>query len=151
MMEIVGYVGNFVAVVFKWIADNIAANFAGFVSALMGTFFGAYFAFLFERRERQTEVEEKSIGALNRALFTLSEMWSILHQYQREHLNEFRDRSDRWLNLTSNPLAAQHHGIQFEPGQLYFLLTKEGNTFANLMLQERRFKLAIELIEQRAH
>jgi hypothetical protein len=53
------------------------------------------------------------------------------------------------MNLTSHPLAAQHEGIQFEPGLLYFLLAKKGNCFANVMLQERRFKLAVGMIRYR--
>jgi hypothetical protein len=141
MAQWFGYWTSFVGAIVNWVFSNIGT--------LVSTFFGAYFAFLFERRKRYSEQAEKNIDALNRALFTLTVMWDTLRQYQRDYLNPMRERPDRWLNLTSHPLAAQHEGIQFEPGQLYFLLTKKGTCFANVMLQERRFKLAVGMIQHR--
>ena len=148
-MDTVSYILHLVGGILRWIVDLVAANLAGFFSALSGTFLGAYFAFLFERRERQSEAEAKDISALNRALWTISEMWSVLRQYQRDHLDEVRHLPDRWLNLTGNPLAARAD-VSFDAGPLYFLLVSEANTFANVMLQERRFRLAISVIEQRS-
>lgn len=147
-MEFIGYVASFIGAGVKWLGDLIIAHFAGFLSALLGTFVGAYTAFHFERREKQREVEEKNVGAINRGLYTIYRMWNLLRQYQRDHLEEVRDQPDRWLNLTSHPLTA-HAQIQFEAGELSFLLTSAGNVFANIMLEEQRFKLAVGLIEQR--
>lgn len=150
MMAFFTYLATLLADALMSLWKAISENFGAAASALFGTFFGAYFAFLFERRERKDDVAQKNVDALNQALFTVSEMWSILRQYQRDHLEQWRDKPDRWFGVTSNPLAAQHSNVQFEVGELYFLLSKAGNTFANLMLEQRRFRLAIGLIEQRS-
>lgn len=133
----------------KRIVEGIATNSGALVNTLVGSFFGAYFAFLLARRRRRAEVEETNVGAINRALYTLFEMWNVLRQYQREHLDEWRGRPDAWLNLSATPLGQAP--ISFEAGELSFLLgTDQPNALANVMLQERRFKLAVGLIDQRS-
>jgi hypothetical protein len=149
MWEVVSYAASVIASLSKWAWDGITNNLASMASTLFATYVGAKLAFVFERRERVKDVDEKNIAAINRALYTLTEMWTILRQYQRDHLEDYRDAPDRWLNLTSHPLAAKHYDLHFELGQLTFLLPEEGNTLAKVMLQERRFQLAIGLIEYR--
>jgi hypothetical protein len=146
MAQWFGYWSSFLGLILDFIANNLGSILA----ALPGTFFGAYFAFLFERRKRKGEEAEKNIAALNRALYTLYTMWNTLRAYQREHLDGVRNRPDRWLKLTSHPSVGQYHsGYQLETGPLHFLLQTKATTFDNLMLQERRFKLAIGLIDER--
>jgi hypothetical protein len=76
-------------------------------------------------------------------------MWNVLRQYQREQLDEWRGKPDAWLNLSGAALGQPP--ISFEAGEISFLLgTDQPNTMATLMLQERRFKLALGLIDQRS-
>jgi hypothetical protein len=140
---------EFVGPAAKWIADGVWANAGTITNTLAGSFFGAYFAFLLAGRRRKAEIEEKNVGAINRALYTIFEMWNVLRQYQREQLDEWRGRPDAWLNLTATPLGQAP--ITFEAGELSFLLeTDQPNTMATVLLQERRLKLALGLIDQRS-
>ena len=120
------------------------------MTTLIGSFFGAYFAFLLQRRRTELERDEDRVGAANRALYNLYRMWNVLSQYQREHLEPVRNAPDRWLNLTASPLAPSST-TKFELGELSFLLqTKEASVFADVMLEEERFGLALGLIDRRS-
>jgi hypothetical protein len=140
-----GYIVGLIGSGLKWCLDVLVAGLPGIAS----TFLGASLAFLAERLKRRREEEDRSVNALNRGLFTIYQMWNFLRQYQRDHLDDIREQPDRWLNLTSNPLAAQAR-TQFEAGELSFILDKDANLFAKVMLQDYRFKLAVGLIERRS-
>jgi hypothetical protein len=150
-MEFIGHIFGLLGFGLKWTAELIVANFAGFASALAGTFVGAYSAFQLEQRQRLADAEDRRVGAANRALYTLKNMWNVLRQYQREHLDGQRDQPDLWLNLAATPPFGQSQGlVQFEAGELTFLLSRtHGNIFDKMLLQEQRFKVTLGLVDRR--
>jgi hypothetical protein len=107
-------------------------------------------AYKLEQLRREREEQSQRIGAANKAIYTLANMWSILRQYQKEVIAPYRDKQDAWLNLSAQPLF-QYGLTHFDTSELSFLLNSpEPNIFADLMLEDHRFHLLIGLIEQRS-
>lgn len=76
-------------------------------------------------------------------------MWTVLQQYQKEHLDQFRGRSDCWLNLEATPTNV-YGLVKFNADELIFLLqSDEAQLFSNVMLEEQRFHIVMQLIEKR--
>ncbi|SEI44145.1 hypothetical protein SAMN04244579_00477 [Azotobacter beijerinckii] len=120
------------------------------LASLAASFAGAWAAFALESRRRKREEEGKSIGAANRAIYTVFTLWNVLEQYRKEVLEPFRGKPDAWLNLAANPTIPVGDS-KFQAGDLQFLLqTTHANIFATLLLEEQRFGLAIDLIRSRS-
>lgn len=120
------------------------------LATLVASFAGAWGAFLFENERRKREVEERNVGAANRAIYTLFNLWNILEQYRKEALEPCRNNSDAWLNLAANPtISVGEH--KFQTDELQFLLqSSKPEVYAGLMLEEQRFAIAIGLIHARS-
>jgi hypothetical protein len=120
------------------------------LATLVASFAGAWGAFLLENQRRKQEAEDRHIGAANRAVYTLFNLWNILEQYRKEVLEPYRGRADAWLNLAANPTIPT--GVHtFQVSELQFLLeSKRAEVYAGLMLEEQRFAIAIDLIKARS-
>src|SRR5262245_40198987 len=81
---------------FTWAAANISGN--TLIGPLVGSFFGASCAFAFASYQRNRERKESEVAAGNRALFTLTQMYSELRQVQKEIIDPYRGKDDAWLN-----------------------------------------------------
>lgn len=120
------------------------------LASLFASFAGAWAAFAFERMRRTQEEDEKRIGAANRAIYTVYQYWNTLEQYRKEALEPNRDRADVWLNLPAH-VASPVVTERFNATDLQFLLQHEqATTYVKLMLEEQRFLLAINLIQERS-
>ena len=120
------------------------------LATLIASFAGAWAAFALESHQRKRESEAKNIGASNRAIYTVFNLWNVLEQYRKEVLEPFRGKSDAWLNLAANPTIPVGEP-RFQVGELQFLLqTPHAEVFAKLMLEEQRFALAMDLIRARS-
>jgi hypothetical protein len=102
------------------------------------------------RQRRKQEAEDRHIGAANRAVYTLFNLWNILEQYRKEVLEPYRGKADAWLNLAANPtIPTGEH--TFQANELQFLLeSKKAEVYAGLMLEKQRFAIAIDLIKVRS-
>lgn len=120
------------------------------LATLVASFAGAWGAFLLENERRKREVQDLNIGAANRAIYTLFNLWNILEQYRIEILEPYRDKPDAWLNLAANPtIPTGEH--TFQSNELQFLLqSSKAEIYAGLMLEEQRFAIAIDLIRARS-
>jgi hypothetical protein len=117
---------------------------------LVATFAGAWAAFRFQAHEKKTAETDPAVGAGNRAIFTVYALWNVLEQFRKEVMEPYRGRPDAWLNLAAHP-AAPVGDDRFDMGALQFLLERgQANVFAGVMLEERRFNLAIALIRSRS-
>src|SRR3569832_712067 len=72
------------------------------LATLVASFAGAWGAFLLENERRKREAEDRNIGAANRAIYTLFNLWNILEQYRKEVLEAYRGKPDAWLNVAAN-------------------------------------------------
>lgn len=120
------------------------------LATLVAAFAGAWGAFLLENDSKKREAEDRNIGAANRAIYTIFNLWNILEQYRKEALEPFRGKSDAWLNLAANPTMPT--GINtFQADELQFLLQESRpEIYAELLLEEQRFAIAIDLIKARS-
>ncbi len=120
------------------------------VVTLISAFAGAWAAFEFERCRRRDEEESRNVGAANRALYTLFNLWNVLEQFRKSIIEPCRGRHDAWLNMAAT-IPAKNGVSAFEAGELAFLLqTAQAPIYATLMLEEQRFAFAISLIETRS-
>lgn len=120
------------------------------LATLVASFAGAWGAFLLENERRKREAQDRNIGAANRAIYTLFNLWNILEQYRKEVLEAYRGKQDAWLNLAANPtIPTGEHS--FQASELQFLLqSPKAEIYAGLMLEEQRFAIAIDLIKARS-
>lgn len=115
---------------------------------LAAAFAGAWAAFKLENTRRKRDREDEEVAAGNRALFTLTVIWSSLKQYQKEYIDERRGTSDAWLNLAAgSPLG--HDDLTFDMKDLSFLLQSKGSVFQQMFLEADRFHSAAQLIKSR--
>ena len=120
------------------------------LASLVATFAGAWAAFRLENERRKNEAEDRIVGAANRAIYTLFNLWNILEQYRKEVLEPFRGKPDAWLNLAANVTTpvGEH---TFQAAGLQFLLqSSKAEVYASLMLEEQRFAIAMDLIRTRS-
>lgn len=125
-------------------------DFVAILATLVASFAGAWGAFLLENERRKREEQDRHIGAANRAIYTLFNLWNILEQYRKEVLEPYRGKPDAWLNLAANPtIPTGEH--TFQANELQFLLqSSKAEVYAGLMLEEQRFAIAIDLIRARS-
>ncbi|EGI76939.1 hypothetical protein HGR_09204 [Hylemonella gracilis ATCC 19624] len=117
---------------------------------LVASFAGAWAAFRLQAHEKNNELIRHNVGAGNRAIFDVYALWNVLEQFRKEVLEPSRGRPDAWLNLAAHP-AAPVAVDRFDASALQFLLEEgHASVFASLMLEERRFHLAIDLIRSRS-
>jgi hypothetical protein len=120
------------------------------LTTLAAAFAGAWAAFRLENRRRRKETVNQQVGATNRALYTLFNMWNVLSQYQREVINEYRGKPDQWLNMVATT-RREYGQLSFDAAELSFLLqTSDVNIFAEVMLEEQRCQTVIRLIDHRS-
>ncbi|MDO9006657.1 MAG: hypothetical protein Q7U80_00395 [Thiobacillus sp.] len=118
------------------------------LASLIATFAGAWAAFRFESKRRNREEEEKRIGAANHAIYVIYHYWNILEQFRKEVLEPHRGQVGAWLNLAAHP-AAPVATDRFHPAELQFLLQEgQPDAYVTLMLEEQRFLLAMNLIQE---
>ena len=127
--------------------DHLSA--VAILATLVASFSGAWGAFLLENQRRKRETEDRNIGAANRAIYTLFNLWNILEQFRKEALEEYRGEPDAWLNVPATPTTPTGQD-RFKADELQFLLqSPHAQTYAALMLEEQRFAIAIQLIRER--
>lgn len=120
------------------------------IAALVASFAGAWAAFKLQAHDKRQDSIKKNVGAGNRAIYDVYAFWNVLEQYRKEALETFRGKPDAWLNLAAHPVAPT--GVdRFDASALQFLLEEgHASVYAALMLEERRFYLAINLIQSRS-
>lgn len=128
------------------VADLIVSSLATIAAA----FAGAWAAFRFEDRSRRKETVDRHVAAANRALYTVFNLWNILAQFRKEVIDPVRGRADTWLNMPAT--VASGYGLtSFQADELAFLLqTDYAQAYTDLLLEEQRFAIAMELIRTRS-
>lgn len=137
-----------------WLAPATSSSLSAFLTfdrlltalgTVGSTFIGAWLAFSFAKRGRQAEKLEAEVVAGNRALFTLVRMWNALKQHQLEITNEFRNRPDRWLRYTPNPVHMPD--LTFDLKELSFILEQDADVYQSLFLEDDRYRSCTVLLD----
>ena len=116
------------------------------VGTVAASFAGASFAFAFAWYQTRRERITTEVAAGNRALFTLSCMWNVIKQRQKDFIEPARSKSDAWLNFHLGPPLIDNYS--FDMKGLSFLLETAGSTFQRLFLEEERYRLLVHLVAE---
>lgn len=120
------------------------------LATLVAAFGGVWFAFLFEKNHKKEEDKKKNIASVNRALYTIYNMWNILCQYNIDIIKPCKSLPDAWLNMAAT-LPSSNGLSTFAYDDLAFIFQSETpNVYSNLLLEEQRFNLAINIIQARS-
>jgi len=140
----------------NWSCDFLRAavtfvDWKNLLAAFVGTFVGAYVAFKLEQKTRALEQVRMRSTEGNLALLTLFQMFNELRQFQKEVIATVPERPGRWMTMkVTFPQSGSKLG--FDASRLAFLLECEDkNLLPEVLLEARRFDLAIEMINRRSH
>lgn len=131
-----------------WSAKFVQDNWQTTVSALSGTFLGAYFAFLFERRHSEAKEREATIAAAKSAQFAIWTQLNAAKNIKKQVLDPRCNDPDRHLTLTPFTVHAKYPTLNI--ASLTFMLKGEGaQLLGEMMLSEHVFSTLIGALEQR--
>jgi hypothetical protein len=108
--------------------------FAPMIAAATGAGAGAYFAFLYERRNRAKHIEDEHVTATNIAMFTLVSVFNDLVVYSRQYIEPHRKDPQRWINWRPTTLTAP---IPFDTASLSYLFELKAPEAKNLPMKVR--------------
>ena len=131
-----------------WITQFIEGNWQAGGAALAGTFFGAFFAFLFERRHSEKKEREANIASLKYAQLTIWAQLNGVTNIKTQVLDPTREDEHRYLTLHPSSVHAQYPSLNVP--SLVFMLRGDGTQLvADMMLAEHKFRTLVGTIEQR--
>lgn len=120
------------------------------MATLIAAFAGAWFAFIYQNRQKESEECRQNIAAGNRALVTLFQQTNSLKRYQLDMIEPHRSNPGRHIQIQPT-LPYQEDSLTFDIKSLDFLLTpKSVQVVLDLILEEARYKEAIKAINARS-
>ena len=138
-----------------WIAkgkhlDYLFSNYVPAVTTLLAAFYGAKFAFEFQRGKEEEEQKNKKIVSGNLAIFKLITMIKSLLSYQRQIIEPVRGKPTAFLEM-SPTLQQIKDQVSINLDSLSFLLaTDDQNLIGELSVEEARYEAAIAAINERS-
>jgi len=91
--------GEYLPPTVTWLGKLLRDNWQTGLSALFGTFFGAYFAFLFERRHSEKRERKAIITAAKYAQFVIQAQLNGVKNIKKQFLDPKREDNERHLTL----------------------------------------------------
>jgi len=131
---------------FLLIAASDIINVAG---TLVAAFAGAWFAFLYQNRQKQSEERKQNISAGNRALVTLLQQANTLKLYQKDIIDPIRKDPVRYISMQPT-LQYREDGLTYDLAALDFLLVKYTQVAFDLLLEEERYRETLKAINARS-
>ncbi len=119
------------------------------ITTLFAAFLGAGSAFLLEYFRRNREEEKRQLSASKRAIYVLSEMLSVVAQYRKEVVLPYDEKPDAWLNMNVSYVSVWAVSDLNDDAISFLLDTSEANCFAELILEQRRFRSLRNLVKRR--
>ena len=128
----------------KFIQDNWQTS----ISAMSGTFLGAYLAFLFQRRHSEAKEFEANLAAAKAAQFAIAVQLRGAKNIKEQVLEPKRKDPERHLTLSPFTVHAKFPSLDIP--SLTFMLKGEGAQLLNeIMLAGHKFDTLIGAIEER--
>jgi len=119
------------------------------VATLIAAFAGAWFAFIYQNRQKASAERQEHIAAGNRALATLLQQANTLKLYQVDMIEPFRDDPGRHIDIRPT-LQYREEALTFDVKSLNFLLTpKYAEVVFDLIIEEERYREALKAINER--
>ena len=120
------------------------------LATIAAAFSGSWYAFKLQNRHEKREQIRRNIEASNRAIYTVYDLWNVQKQYLKEIVLPYKGKDDAWLNM-SPTVKGMHEIIKFNVSNLGFLLSAgKPNVYVNLLLEEKRYRILLYLIEERS-
>lgn len=120
------------------------------VSTLVAAFAGAWFAFIYQNRQKAKEERRKQVSAGNRALATLLMQANTLTLYQRDMIDPHRDNPGCHFAIMPT-LPYREEALTYDIAALDFLLhPKYAEVAFSLLLEEQRYREALKAINERS-
>lgn len=120
------------------------------LATLLAAFYGAKFAFQFQKDKELIDARKHNLINANRAIFALSRMANKLFLYQRDVINPVRKSPGRFLELRPT-LDLEKDLIELDIESLGFLLeTVHVNLLGEVIVEEERYRSAIDAINSRS-
>jgi hypothetical protein len=133
---------------FTWIGNFLHDKWETGVSVLFGAFFGAYFAFLFERLHAKKKEREANISAARQAQFTIMIQMEAVINVKGQILDS--KRGDPQRHLTLPPFDVHGPYPRLDITSLGFMLKGEGAQLLHeVMISEYRFNAFLGSVKQR--
>jgi hypothetical protein len=134
--------------ILDWFGQVIRENVKIMLSALFGTFVGAYLAFIFERRHTDNKERDLQISAAKRAQFAITAQLNVVINMKEQVLDPQRDDPQR--HLTLKPFSVLTKLPSLNVDSLVFMLEDEGAQLLNeLMISEHKFQTLLGALDQR--
>lgn len=120
------------------------------LATLLAAFYGAKYAFQFQRDKEEKENKEKQILHGNLAIFNLTRMANTLYVYRRQFIEPLRGKPTAFLEMHPS-LDLLEDDINFNVENLFFLLKADSINFVGeLMVEKSRFQSALDAINDRS-
>lgn len=138
-----------------WIAkgkhvDYLFTHYVPAIVTLLAAYYGARFAFEFQRRKEKQEQQNRNIVSGNLAIFKLITMINSLLSYQRQIIEPIRGKKTAFLEMAPT-LTQQRDNVSIDIDSLAFLFgTDEQNLVGELSVEEARYEAAIAAINERS-
>ena len=121
-----------------------------FVTALGGTFVGAWAAFQLNIHENKKKIEDEPVAAANRALFIMLSRLNMLTDIKRKFIDPVIDDPARLVNMNALP-PLQNPAPRLDIQALDFLLeTNYRQLLLDLEIEEQRYQEAIQALNLRS-
>ncbi len=120
------------------------------IATLLAAFFGAWFAYRLERKQKLSELRKANIAASNRAFFILFQQLNTLALIQKDYLDPLRGQPEAFIAM--QPILPDDHSeMSYDFSSLDFLLsTKHKQLLLDLWLEQQRFREAIRVLNYRS-
>lgn len=120
------------------------------LATLLAAFYGAKYAFEFQRNKETEEKRRNDVVNGNIAIFNLMSMTNSLYAFQAQGINPYRDLPAAFL-LIPPVLHPIGEDIKIDPASLYFLLeNSSGNLLGEIIAEQRKYITAVESIDERS-
>ncbi|WFP49517.1 hypothetical protein PL263_15620 [Methylomonas sp. EFPC3] len=135
--------------VVTWISTFLQDNWQTSISALSGTFLGAYLAFLFERRHAEAKERDANLAAAKAAQFAIAVQLRGAMNIKKQVLDPKHKDPERHLTLTPFTIHAKFPSL--DVASLTFMLKGEGAQLLNeLMLAAHQFETLVGALQERS-
>lgn len=120
------------------------------IATLLAAFFGAKFAFEFQRDKEREDSKKRNIVNGNIAIFNIVCMANTLMNFQKQFIEPIRNSSTAFLDMCP-ALHIQRDDMKLSIETLYFLLeTNDRNLLGELRFEELRYQKAVDAINERS-
>lgn len=138
-----------------WIAtgshwDVLFTSYVPALATLVAAFYGAKYAFDFQRKKEESDKKKKDLVSANIASFNLMRMANSLLVFRKQAIDPFRGKPTAFLEIPAF-LHTVGEDIHINAESLYFLLeTEERNLLAEIIVEERKYVTTIHAINERS-